>query len=409
MNHVIIGVSAAGIMAATTIRELDPKAEIFMISQEEQVHSRCMLHKYLSGERSEQGISFIPENFFQEKDVTWLKNRRVTGLDTQEKRVLLMDGTSVSYDRLLIATGADSLIPTIPGFREANNVFGLRHFKDARDILQCSKQAKKLLVLGSGLVGMDAAYAFLEAGKEVTVVELADRILPKQLDEKAGEAYRKLFEAHGCRFILGKKVTGTVLQDSGAVSALVLEDETTVECDLIVVAAGVCPSLSCLAGSGVEADRFINVDLFLKTSCEDVYAAGDVTGIAAIWPCARKQGKTAACNMCGMKIPYEDRYGMKNTMNFYGLTTISLGDGIAKEGDQVLVREDRFGYKRAILRENRLESILIQGDLDYSGVYQYVIKNRIALDCVEGGVFGLSFADFYGTDEKGGYVWQAGL
>ena len=95
----------------------------------------------------------------------------------------------------------------------------------------------------------------------------------------------------------------------------------------------------------------------------------------------------------------------KNTMNFYGITTLSLGRGIAEEGDTVLIQNDSRGYKRAIIRNNRLDSILIQGSLDYSGVYQYIIKNNIDLSNIKTDIFNLSFADFYGTDKRGGYIY----
>jgi NAD(P)H-nitrite reductase large subunit len=110
--------------------------------------------------------------------------------------------------------------------------------------------------------------------------------------------------------------------------------------------------------------------------------------------------------MCGKQTPYEDKYGMKNTMNFYGLTTLSLGDGIALEGDKVIIREDSKSYKKAILRNGCLKSILIQGDIDYTGIYQYLIKNDICLDAVKTDVFHLSFADFYGIDQTGQFTYQ---
>jgi NAD(P)H-nitrite reductase large subunit len=407
MTHVILGVGAAGIMAAKTIRELKPYDKIIMISIDSYVHSRCMLHKYISHERNEDTISFVPEDFFTKQTITWFKNQEVTHIDTKNQNVQLSDETLVSYDRLLIATGANSLIPPIGNLKEANNVFGLRHLEDAMQIRNQAKHASQILIIGSGLVGMDAAYAFLEQKKHVTVVEMADRILPKQLDETAGHAYQKLFEDHGCEFILGKKVMETIMGESGKIESVVLDDGTTITCDIIVTAAGVRPAISCVKDSSIVTDRFIKVNDFLKTSCEHVYAAGDVTGISAIWPNAMKQGKTAAYNMCGVEMRYTDYYSMKNTMNFYGLTTLSLGDGSVKEGDQIIQCEDSLNYKKAVLRNGCLNSVLLQGTLDYSGVYQYLIKNKIPLDSIKTDIFHLSFADFYGIDETGQYSYKS--
>ena len=403
MTHVIIGAGAAGISAAKTIRKLEPKADIIMVSVDDQVHSRCMLHKYLSHEREEAALSFVPDDFFDTLGIKWLKNKEAVHIDPIKQTVLLDDGTELSFDRLLIATGAHSVIPPIVNLREAKNVFGLRNLSDARNIRKFAQSAEKILVLGSGLVGMDAAYAFLEQKKDVTVLELADRILPKQLDEKAGKAYQRLFAKHGCKFVLGRKVVLTTMPENDQINSVMLDDGTILECDMIVVAAGVRPATDCTENCEIAVDRFIKVNDCMETSCKNIYAAGDVNGIAAIWPNAMKQGYTAACNMCGVKTLYEDPYGMKNTMNFYGLTTLSLGDGIAKDGDKILSQEDSGCYKWAILRDGRLQRIMIQGPIDYTGIYQYLIKNQVSLDTVKTDIFHLSFADFYGTDSRGQY------
>ena len=122
--------------------------------------------------------------------------------------------------------------------------------------------------------------------------------------------------------------------------------------------------------------------------------------------CAMKQGQIAALNMCGIQAEYTDRYAMKNTMNFYGLVTLSLGRGVAEEGDIVLEEEDAHNYRRAIIRDGKLDSILLQGKIDYSGIYQYLIKNQIDLSGKEQDIFHLSFADFYGVKENGAYCYQ---
>lgn len=406
MKHVIIGAGAAGIQAAKTIRSLEPDSSIVMLSTDRQVHSRCMLHHYLSHEREEEELSFIPEHFFEDRNIYWAGGCTVSAIGTDEHTVKLVDGTCFLYDRLLIATGADSFIPPVGQLQDACNVFGLRHLSDAQAIRRQADQAENILVIGSGLVGMDAAYAFLKQRKNVTVVEMADRILPLQLDETAGNAYRRLFEAAGCRFLLGRKAVDTVSNGSGGISAVLLDDGTLIECGLAVVAAGVRPSLSCIKGSKIKADRFIETDPFLQTSCPGVYAAGDVTGLSGIWPNAMKQGETAAYNMCGIPVQYIDRYAMKNTINFYGLTTLSLGRGTASEGDTVTLRQDSSGYKKAIFRNGRLDSLLLQGSIDYSGVYQYLIKNEIDLSSLKTDIFDISFADFYGTDSSGQYQYS---
>jgi NAD(P)H-nitrite reductase large subunit len=319
MIHVIIGAGAAGITAAKTLREQDVDSAIIMISADEYVHSRCMLHKYLSDERDEESISFVSKDFFEENNIMWMKKNYVIDINTNLQEVELDNGTKLAYDRLLIATGANSIIPPVGQLREANNVFGLRNLSDAIQIKQLSNEAKQILIIGSGLVGMDAAYAFLEQRKNVTVIEMAERILPTQLDETAGKAYQELFTQHGCKFILGKKATETILNESGKIETVILDDGTKIDCDLVIVAAGVRPALTCIAKCDIKTEQFLKVNDYMETSCKHVYAAGDVTGLSAIWPNAMKQGQVAAYNMLGIKTQYLDRFALKNTMNFMDL------------------------------------------------------------------------------------------
>lgn len=403
MRYLIVGVGAAGITAARTIRSLDSEADIVMVSKDTQVHSRCMLHRYISGERKEEQLNFVPDTFFADNEIFWISGKDVTEVDDSEKILVLDDGTRLAFDKLLIATGADSFIPPVGDFRKASNVFGLRHLEDAVKIRKMAENAEKVLIVGSGLVGMDAAYALLEQGKQVTVVEMADRILPLQLDETAGAAYRKLFEAAGCRFLVSRKASETKMNDQRRITCVILDDGTEIPCDLVIVAAGVRPAIGCVKNSGIQTGRFLEVDSKMQTSAEDIYAAGDVTGLSGIWPNAMKQGQTAAYNMCGICAEYVDRYAMKNTMNFYGLVTLSLGRGAAEEGDEVIIREDRSHYKKAIIRDGKLDSILLQGDIDYTGIYQYLIKNKIDLSDKKEKIFELSFGDFYGITDDGQY------
>ena len=198
----------------------------------------------------------------------------------------------------------------------------------------------------------------------------------------------------------------TISDEHGRITTVVLDDNTEIPCDLIIVAAGVRPAVACTNGSGIPAERSITVDEYMQTGIPNVYAAGDVTGLAGIWPNAMKQGTVAGSNMCGIKQQYLDRYCMKNTINFFGLTTLSLGRGVAEDGDEVVVWEDWKCYKRAVIRDGKLDSILLQGDISYSGIYQYLIKNQIELGDKKERIFELSFADYYGTLQDGQYDYQ---
>lgn len=406
MKYVIIGVGVAGVEAARTIRMQDPAGEIQMVSTDTHVHSRCMLHKYISGERDEEGLDFTEKDFFAKYRIEWKKGVSVKKIHLENKELLLENEEKMPYDKLLIAAGANSFIPPVGELRKASNVYGLRNLSDAQAILKEAEHAENVLVIGSGLVGLDAAYGLLERGKKLTVVEMADRILPVQLDAHAARAYQDAFEKAGVRFVLERKASQAVCEPDGKIHKVILDNGDELCCDLILVAAGVRPALACLEGSNIACDRGITVDSFLKTSAEDIYAAGDITGLSGIWPNAADQGRIAGRNMCGIPTEYTDTYAMKNTINFFGLVTLCVGRIREEEGDEIQIKEDRTQYKRVILKDGKVQGILLQGDISGAGFWQYLIKNQIDVSPFRQDIFHISYADFYQTGEKGKYEWR---
>lgn len=405
MKYVIIGAGVAGAEAAKTIRQHDNAGEILMISADTHVHSRCMLHKFISGERDEQGLDFMEKDFFEKYKVDWMKGIRVEEVCPGQKEIRLDTGEKIGYDKLLLANGADSFIPPVGELRKASNVYGLRNLSDAQAIVKDAENAEQVLVIGSGLVGLDAAYGLLELGKKITIVEMVEQILPVQLDAHGAAAYQKLFENAGVRFVLGRKASEAVCEADGKIHKVTLDNGEELACDLLIVAAGVRPSLACLEGSGIECERGIRVDGSMKTSKPDIYAAGDITGRSGIWPNAANQGRIAGESMCGGAAEYTDTYAVKNTINFFGLVTLCVGRIRQEDGDQIFVKEDKAQYKRIILKDGKVEGVLLQGDISHAGIWQYLIKNKIDVGGIKKDIFDINYGDFYGVDEKGQYEW----
>ena len=193
------------------------------------------------------------------------------------------------------------------------------------------------------------------------------------------------------------------------ITAVVLSTGETVECDFVVCAAGVRPNIAWLEGSELEMERGITVDSHMRTSTPDVYAAGDVTGLSGVWPNAMDMGRIAASNMCGADVEYTDRYCMKNTSNFFGLQMLTIGDINAQvDGADIFVKESRDCYKKAVVKDGVLKSILIQGDISHTGHWQYLIKNGINLNDIikRKSVFDITYGDFYGMDDMGEYQYN---
>ncbi|GHU07262.1 nitrate reductase subunit beta [Spirochaetia bacterium] len=447
MKHLIIGAGAAGIAAARTLLKENDTDTVVMVSEDTEVYSRCMLHRFIAGERSAESINFVNDGLLTNSRFTWISGKTVTRFDAAAKTVYSGDETLASGDTVIIATGSNSVTPPIGDLRSAKNAFGLRHLSDAESIIEWAGKSDKIAVIGAGLVGLDAAAGILalaeKAGRSYSsfhIIEMAPTALAINLDPHAAKPYQRYFEKQGAVFHLGRKVVNTKSAAAGngsasgngadgsgvTITGLELDTGEVIPCDMVVMAVGVRPATGFLTDSGVKVERAIVVDDHLMTSVPGVYAAGDVAGLSGIWPNAQKQGETAAKNICGWNLVYDDRFAIKNTVNFGGLVTMSIGALAPQEGDTVLIREDRRVYQKLILRGGVPVGVVLQGDISGRGFWQYLIKNRIPIDKIglidKSGLIDktglidkigpsgkspwkVSYADFCGLEENGEYKW----
>lgn len=426
MNCVIIGAGAAGLSAAEEIRHLDPAAGITIVSAEQEIYSRCMLHQYLGGERSLSSIKVMPEEFFERLKISFLGGRRVASIRESEHKVVLEDGASIPYDRLLIATGATYFVPPIPNFRDAENVFGFRGMEDVRRIITSSERlGNRAVIIGGGLIGLDAAYGMMKRGCRVTLIEKETRLMPLQADDYVSGLIKQVFEQEGCRVLVGAEVKDSVTDERDMITKVILADGTEISCDFVVAATSVKPQMEFLEGTSIQAlymnyhihtvlsrflkktdihvNRGLEVDSYMRTNSSDIYAAGDVTGLSAIWPDAKQMGRCAARNMCGGNKQKPELYQFKNTANFYGLAVFSAGKtAVDEERYEVLVQRKRGAYRKLVLKDWVLEGVLMTGDLSNAGVYLHALSHRLNLENMKDRLFCLSFADWYGMDEESG-------
>ncbi|MDR1059206.1 MAG: FAD-dependent oxidoreductase, partial [Treponema sp.] len=215
MNHLIIGAGAAGISAARTLLWEMPKDRVTILSEDREVYSRCMLHRFISGERDAESLNFINDRLLNNSRVEWIRGKTVTRFDGASKTAYGGDEKLASGDTVIIATGANSVTPPIGDLKTAKNVYGLRHLPDARAIAEKAADAEKVVIVGAGLVGLDAAYALIEGAEkrkrpvELTVIEMVPSVLAINLDPHAAGTYQRLFEKAGVTFHLGRKVVNT--------------------------------------------------------------------------------------------------------------------------------------------------------------------------------------------------------
>ena len=404
MKHVIIGAGAAGISAAKAIREHNKNDEIVIISTDEAVYSRCMLHHYISGKRSVPELSFVSDGFFTDNNIRWISNTTASRIDIGTKTVCF-GGGSETFDKLLIATGAQSALPPIEGLCKAKGVYGLRDLPDAKAIAEKAAKAENIVILGAGLVGMDAAYGLSKIGKKPMVIEMANHILPMNLDEGAAEIYKAKFESVGTKFKLSSKLSQATCNSQGEIESVSLSTGENLPCDLLIVATSTKPNTDWASSSGIKTERGIVVDKHLKTSADGIYAAGDVTGISGTWPDAMEQGEIAGMNMCGLDVEYSDIVLTKCTMSFFEIPTLSIGQFWAKNGDAEQFRESKGRYEKVILTDGIPVGVILQGNISRSGYWQYLIKNKINTSSIKKPIWKISFADAYSLEENGEYKW----
>ncbi|HAT4251687.1 TPA: NAD(P)/FAD-dependent oxidoreductase [Clostridium perfringens] len=407
MRYIVVGASAAGISGAKTLRELDKDAEIILVSKDENVYSRCILHHYISGHRDIEALDFTDRDFLEKYNIEWKKGLEVKSIDDREHVIVLSNGESLKYDKILLATGASAFIPPVENLREAKNVVGLRNLEDAIKIKEEAEKVKNVVVLGAGLVGIDAIAGLAFKDLNVTLVEMGDRVLPIQLDKYASSKYEKRFEDAGVKLKLGVRAEKVLIDENKNPKALLINTGEEIPCELIIVATGVRSNVAFLKDSSIETDRFgLIINEKGETNARDVYGAGDITGRNPIWPTAVKEGIIAANNMVGNEIFMEDFFGSKNTMNFLGLTTMSLG--VVNAPDNSYTEEiDISGenYKKIIHKDGKIYGAIIQGDLSYAGVLTQLIKEKIHVSKVKKPLFEIDYADFFNIKENLEYTY----
>lgn len=407
MVCVVVGVSAAGINAAKTLREIDKNIEIILVSKDEYVYSRCILHHFLDGRRDMKSLDFTPENFFETYKIKWVKGVEVIGIDTNEKKLKLSNNEEVSYDKVILATGSSSFLPPIENLRSANNVIGLRNLDDAIKIKEEVKKVKNVAILGAGLVGVDALAGLLDYGVNITLIEMGDRILPLQLDKYAAGVYEERLREEGVDFRFGVRAEKVIVDNNNNPLSIKLNTGEEVPCELIIACTGARSNIGFLKDSGIECDKFgLIINSKGETNVRDVYGAGDITGRNPIWPTAVKEGIVAANNVLGKMIYMNDFFGSKNTMNFCGVATMSLG--MVNAPDNSYIEEKQIkgkDYKKIIHKEGVIYGAIIQGDLSYVGVLTQLIKENIDIRKVTKPLFNIDYSDFFNEKENLEFVY----
>ena len=383
MKYVIIGNSAAAVGCIEGIREKDKKGSITVVSNEiHHTYSRPLISYLLYGKTDEERMKYRPDSFYEDNGVTTMLGHTAVKINPDKKTVELDDGTALSYDKLLVATGSKPFIPPMEGLDTVEKSFTFMTLDDAKALDAALTKNSRVLIVGAGLIGLKCAEGIFDKIGHLTVIDLADRILPSILDEKGSELVQKFLEDKGIEFRLGTSAASF----DGNKAVLTNGDE--IEFDVLVVAVGVRPNTELVSEAGGSVDRGIVTDKYSRTTITDVYAAGDcakshdiTTGtdrILALLPNAYMQGVAAGRHMTGADMPYENAMPM-NAIGFFGYHVITAGNYDGEE----LVTCDGMNYKKLVVKDNCLKGFIMIGDVRRAGIYTKLIREKVPLDTID--------------------------
>lgn len=388
MRYVIIGAGPAGVIAAENLRKLDPEGKVTLVGGEPQPpYSRMALPYLLAGNVGEDGTYLRHGDGHYRTLGIEVRRDTATAVDAGARTVALAGGGTLPWDRLLIATGSHTMRPPIPGM-DLPGVENCWTLADARAIAARAKPGSHVVLMGAGFIGCIVLEALAARKVELTVIEMADRMLARMMDDVGGEMIKSWCERNGVRVMVGTQVTG--IERAGEGLRLSTGGGASVEADLVVCATGVRPNVSFLEGTGVAVDVGVLVDEHLQTSVPGIYAAGDVaqgpefgTGrqeVHAIQPTASEHGRIAARNMAGHPTPYAGSLIM-NVLNTLGLISSSFGLWMGVEGGERAVAVDRehFRYLRLEFQGDVLVGALAMGLTQHVGVIRGLVQTRLKL------------------------------
>lgn len=386
MSMLIIGSGAAALSAIKAIRSNEPEVKIRLITNEDPpFYYRPMIPLIIDGSRTTEDIklTFDPVERF---DVELVHGTVVT-INSDSRTVSLSDSRTLSYEKLLIASGSSPVMPEIEGIK-GEGVFTLRTIEDALKIRAYCENSPKVAVVGGGFVGIKVSAALIQKGIKVTIIEQLPFILYPCADRISAEILSARLKKAGIEIITGERVTA-ICRDKGRVKGLRLSSKK-VDADMVIVAAGVKPNAEFLDGSSVRFDRGILVDEYLQTSVADVYAAGDVvqykelitgaTAVGTLWCNAPEMGKVAGSNMSGSKVLYEGLLPAMHASDIEGIAFISVGIIDDESGEyEVYSYRDGENYRKILFGGERIVGFLLTGDISRAGIFTNLLKNRIPI------------------------------
>ena len=381
-NFVIVGGGIAGLSAAESIRVRNKTCEINIFTDEKYYpYYRTKLSEYISEDIEEKDFLVKPKEWYDENNIKVHTMSKVVSVNPGKKTISLISGKDVAYNKLILANGASSFIPPVQGI-DKQGLFVLRDIDDLKSIKEYLSDVEKVCVIGGGLLGLEAAWNISKLDKQVSIIELAKRILPVQLNEEGSFVFERIIDKRGIDIVKGKmakKILG-----NGKVTGLEFDDGSKIDADMIIYAIGIRANRELVEGCGFELNRGMVVNSKMETCMDDVWACGDVCEfggrVYGNWDSAKNQGKVAGANACGDDVEFIPPF-RAYVLNSMGTEVFSSGEiGIDKYDYKAYLNKDfeSNSYKKALFRNNRMCGTMLIGDTKESLKYLKGIKEGIS-------------------------------
>ncbi|OPJ65092.1 FAD-dependent oxidoreductase [Clostridium oryzae] len=383
--YAIIGNGAAGYYAAATIRKNNSKAVIKIISAENELtYYRPQLSDYLSEEIKESSFYISNKEWYDKNGIELILGKKISNVRVNNKELVSEDGYTLKYDKLIFANGSYNFIPHIKG-SDLSGVYTLKYKSDANRIKLAMKDAKSAVIIGGGLLGLEAAWELKKSGIAVTVVEFANRLLPRQLDDKSAELFKALINNSGVELILNDSAAELIADDSiNKVDAVKLSSGKIISADLVLFSTGIRPNKDLAEKSGIACNKGIIVNEKMETNIKDVFACGDVAELNGLvygnWTAAIEMGKVAGANSVDASTNSKFKHFVSSVI-FKALNTEVFSAGTIDFSDSSLkssILEDKTKgvYKKLFFKDDTLAGAILLGDTKNAGKIILAMKNN---------------------------------
>ncbi|MCM3588197.1 FAD-dependent oxidoreductase [Mesobacillus maritimus] len=379
-TYCVIGSGVAAVNAAKAIRDQDQDGKIILFGSEPALpYNRIKLSKELFSDLTSSKVLLKKEKWYEKNSIE-IVNKKITRIEPNSSMIVTADGATVEYDKLLICTGAKNRKLPIEGV-DLPGVYTIRERQEAEDFKAFIVNKENVVNVGGGIQGIETAWSLHKAGKKVSIIEAAPRLMARQLDERTSKLLQQKVEAAGVRVYVNTGIEK--VEGADQVSAVIAGGES-IPCDSVIYSIGVIPELELVSGSDIQTNRGIIVNERMETSVQGIYAAGDVTElngvVEGLWGRAMDQGKVAGHNMASQTPVDYQKATPITVLNAFNLELFSIGMVDESQCDATITEEsDEHPYTRVFIKENKLVGVIAHEGVAESLPYKNVIESQVSL------------------------------